>query len=154
MGDRLDGLPLWLARRVIDWKFTDAGWHEHVDPRIGAIVAAVPLAADFDMASLAQPRVPLALVTAGQDLWLIPRFHSDRVLQVCERCERLAELPDAGHGAMLSPPPPGLTGLAGRLLNDPPGFDRSRMCQVDRRIGGFFDRHRQPGDAPATTASR
>ena len=56
----------------------------------------VPAAADFDMASLAAPRVPLGLVTAGQDRWLIPRFHSDRVLAACRPCERLADLAAAG----------------------------------------------------------
>ena len=64
-----------------------------LDPRIAAIVAAVPLAADFDMASLAAPRAPLGLVTAGKDAWLVPGFHSDRVLQACASCERVALFP-------------------------------------------------------------
>ena len=46
-----------------------------------------------------------------------------------------------GHGALLSPLPPGLTGLAAALLNDPPGFDRSQLPALDRRIAGFFSRH-------------
>ena len=46
-----------------------------------------------------------------------------------------------GHGAPLSPLPPGLSGLLGDLLNDPPGFDRARMVDVDRKIAAFFRRH-------------
>jgi hypothetical protein len=108
---------------------------------VAAVVAGVPFSADFDMASLAAPPVPLGLVTAGQDRWLIPRFHGDRVLAACTACERVAALPHAGHGALLSPLPPGLTGLAGDLLNDPPGFDRAEMAEVDRRITAFFAKH-------------
>jgi len=55
-------------------RFSDATWQEHTDPRVAAIVAAVPYAADFDMASLAAPRVPVGLVTAPRDKWLIPQF--------------------------------------------------------------------------------
>lgn len=113
----------------------------HADPRVAAVVAGVPSSADFDMASLAHPRVPLGLVTARQDRWLIPRFHSDRVLQACQSCELIADLPTGGHGALLSPLPPGLTGLLGDMLNDPPGFDRSQMAEVDRKITAFFAMH-------------
>lgn len=140
-GNLLDGLKRWVARTVLRWKFSDDTPRAHHDPRVAAVVAGVPLAADFDMASLAQPRVPLALVTAPLDAWLVPRFHSEPVLRACKPCEHLAEIPGGGHGALLSPPPPGLTGLAGELLNDPPGFDRSVLPAIDRRIVGFFDRH-------------
>ena len=78
--------------------------------------------------------MPLALVTARQDKWLIPRFHSDAVLAVCAACERLADFATGGHGALLSPLPPGLSGLVGDLLNDPPGFDRAELPAVDRKI--------------------
>ena len=30
-----------------------------------------------------------------------------------------------------------LQGLAARLLNDPQGFDRARMREIDRRVIGF-----------------
>lgn len=143
-GGPLDGLRLALARAVIDWRFGDATPHGHVDPRVAAIVAGVPTAADFDFATLSEPRVPLALITAGQDRWLIPRFHADRVLAVCRPCEHLADLPLGGHGALLSPLPPGLTGLVGEMLNDPPGFDRTVLPEVDRRIVAYFGRHLLP----------
>jgi hypothetical protein len=140
-GGPLDGLKKRLALAVIRHRFDDAAPRAHTDPRVAAVVAAMPASADFDMASLASPHVPLALVTARQDRWLVPRFHSDRVLAACTPCEHLADLPTAGHGAGLSPLPPGLTGLIGDLLNDPPDFDRSVLPEVDRRIAAFFVRH-------------
>jgi predicted dienelactone hydrolase len=143
-GGPFDGLKRWLARTVIDHRFDDARLRSDADPRIVAVVAGVPFAADFDMASLATPRVPLGLVTAHQDRWLVPRFHADRVLEVCTSCEHIADIESGGHGALLSPPPPHLTGLVGELLNDPPGFDRSAMAEVDRKITAFFERHVLP----------
>jgi predicted dienelactone hydrolase len=141
-GGPLDGIKKWLARTVIGWKFADSTVHQHSDPRIAAVVAGVPAAAHFDMASLATPTVPLALISAQQDRWLIPRFHSDRVLQAClPRCEHLIDLPNAGHGALLSPLPPGFTGLEAALLNDPPGFERAQMAEVDNQTTAFFARH-------------
>src|SRR5256885_11222426 len=79
-GDFLDGLKKTIAMTVIRWRFEDATWQTHADPRIAAIVAAVPYSADFDMDSLAAPRVPLALVTAPPDKWLRPRLPSRPVL--------------------------------------------------------------------------
>lgn len=141
-GRPFDGLKKWAALLVIRHRFDDAVPREHNDPRIAAVVAGVPSSADFDMASLATPRVPLGLVTAGQDRWLVPPFHSDRVLAAClPRCELVAAMPAGGHGALLSPSPPGLTGLIGDMLNDPPGFDRATLPEVDRRIAAFFSAH-------------
>ncbi|MEO8807375.1 MAG: dienelactone hydrolase [Burkholderiaceae bacterium] len=140
-GSVFDGLRKWLALAVIRHRFDDSTPRTHVDPRVAAVVAGVPAAADFDMASFANPRVPLGLVTAQQDRWLVPRFHSDRVLQACKPCEHIADLPNGGHGALLSPLPPGLTGLIGDMLNDPPGFDRSVLPEVDHKITAFFGRH-------------
>jgi predicted dienelactone hydrolase len=140
-GGVLDGLKEWAALNVIRLRFADSTMRAHHDPRVAAVVAGVPAAADFDMASLAAPPVPLALITAGRDRWLVPRFHSDRVLQACRTCEHLADLPAAGHGALLSPLPPGLSGLLGELLNDPPGFDRTAMPDVDGKITAFFERY-------------
>jgi hypothetical protein len=86
----------------------------------------------------------MALVTAQQDRWLIPKLHSDRVLASCSYCMHLADLPTGEHGAYLSPSPPGLTGLVGDLLNDPPGFDRSVMTEVDKQITAFLVRQLLP----------
>jgi predicted dienelactone hydrolase len=143
-GSPLDGLKKWAAHTVIDLRFTDATPRESTDARVAAVVAGVPFAADFDLPSLASPRVPLGLVTAQQDRWLVPRFHSDRVLAACKPCEHIADLPTGGHGALLSPLPPGFSGLVGELLNDPPGFDRSVLPEVDRKIAAFFGRHLLP----------
>ncbi|MFZ6733008.1 alpha/beta hydrolase family protein [Undibacterium sp. Ji42W] len=140
-GGMLDGLKKWLALTIIRSRFSDTTMREHHDPRVAAIVAGVPAAADFDMTSLQNPSVPLGLVTAGQDRWLVPRFHSDRVLAACKTCEAVAQLPDAGHGSLLSPLPPNLTGLVGDMLNDPPGFDRTQMAAVDKKITAFFEKH-------------
>ncbi len=139
-GGMFDGIKKTVALAVIRHRFDDATPQTHTDPRIAAVVSGVPMAAVFDMASLAKPRVPLALVTAQQDRWLIPKFHSDRVLQACSGCELLADLKTAGHGALLSPLPPGFTGLLGEMLNDPPGFDRSVMGEVDQKITAFLVR--------------
>ena len=74
----------------------------------------------------------------------MPRFHGDAVLAACPSCERLADLATGGHGAYLSPPPPNLTGLVGELLNDPEGFDRAQLAEVDRRVAAFFRKHLLP----------
>lgn len=145
-GGPLDGIKKWGALLVIRHRFGDATPREDHDPRIAAIVAGVPSAADFDMATLSHPRVALGLITARQDRWLIPRFHSDRVLAAClPRCELIADMPTGGHGALLSPPPPGLTGLIGDMLNDPPGFDRAGVLpEVNRKTTAFFSAHLLP----------
>ena len=145
-GSWFDRIRKWGALFVIRHRFADATPRAHQDPRIAAVVAGVPASADFDMASLVAPRVPLGLITAQQDRWLVPRYHSDRVLAAClPRCELIADLPTGGHGTLLSPPPPGLTGLIGELLNDPPEFDRSALLpEVNRKTAVFFSAHLLP----------
>ena len=143
-GDRFDGLKKKTAAFVIRHRFDDAAWQAHDDPRVQAVVAAVPAAADFDPASLVTPRVPLAFVTAGRDKWLAPALHAGAILQAClPRCTLLADLPGAGHGAFLSPPPPleRLDAISADLLGDPPGFDRTQLRAVDQSIASFFLRH-------------
>ena len=142
-GGVLDPLKRAVVRVILEHKFAaDTRLRDDGDPRIAAVVAGVPAAADFDLGSLAAPRVPLGIVTARGDRWLIPRFHGDAVLAACKPCEHVADFPDGGHGALLAPPPPPLEGLVGELLNDPPGFDRAREAPaVDAKIVGFFRRH-------------
>ncbi|MEO6279098.1 dienelactone hydrolase [Roseateles sp.] len=144
-GGALDGFKRWLAQRVLNWKFAgDAASQTHTDPRIAAVVAGVPLAADFDLATLAHPRVPLGLITASDDRWLLPRFHSDPLRAACTGCELLADLQGAGHGALLAPPPPAaeLGALACAMLCDPPGFDRPAATALwVARTVDFFRRH-------------
>jgi len=147
-GDLFDGLKETVALIVIRHRFEDdAAWYSHSDPRVQAVVAAVPFAADFDPASLARPRVPLGLVLAERDQWLAPRFHGGAVLKACQpRCELLADIAAGGHGSMLSPlPPPAVLGArASALLSDPTGFDRSQMAAVNQRIAAFFRAHLLP----------
>jgi predicted dienelactone hydrolase len=146
-GNFLDGLKKTVAVGAIRSRFTDETWHVHSDPRIRAVVAGVPYSADFDAASLATPPVPLGLVTARLDKWLTPRFHSDRIVAACKSCEVVADMPTAGHGALLAPPPPidRLGEIAADLLGDPPGFDRNGILPgVDRKIAAFFTRHLLP----------
>ena len=143
-GNLLDGPKKAVARFVIRQRLDDERWFTHDDPRFRAVVSGVPFAADFDPASLAVPRVPLALVTSGRDTWLTPRFHSGPILQAClPRCELLADMATAGHAALLSPPPPPevLGPIARDLLSDPPGFDRGELPAVNARIAAFFRRH-------------
>jgi predicted dienelactone hydrolase len=137
-GGWLDGLKERVALWVLQRRLNDSTWYAYQDPRIAAIVAGVPFAADFDPASLATPRVPLALVTARKDKWLNPQYHSDAVLKACSGCIHLADLATGGHGALLSPLPPHLSGTLGDLVNDPPGFDRSVLPALDHKITTFF----------------
>lgn len=128
-------------------KLTDATWYAYTDPRIAAIVAGVPFAADFDAGSLAAPKVALGIISAQQDRWLLPRFHSERILRVCTTFEKLADLQGAGHGALLSPLPPRVSGLLFDLIGDPAGFDRARAVpEVNQKIAAFFRRHLVPLD--------
>jgi predicted dienelactone hydrolase len=147
-GNAFDGLKQKVAVFAIRRRFDDdASWYTHDDPRVQAVVAAVPFAADFDPASLANPRVPLGLVLAERDKWLAPRFHGGAILQACApRCELVADIATGGHGSMLSPPPPhsALSDRAWALIGDPPGFDRTQMGAVDLRSTAFFVAHLLP----------
>ena len=129
---------------MIGWRFGDGTPQSHHDARVKAVVAMVPFAADFDPASLATPRVPLGLITAGKDINQVPRFHIEAIKAAClPRCTDLMTLPEAGHGAMLSPLPPLEPGSIGhQLLSDPPGFDRaSTVPRINARIADHFVQH-------------
>lgn len=141
-GNLWDWLKRTVALGVLCQRFQDPTWHSHHDPRVAAVIAAVPFAADFDMPTLATPRVPLGLATADGDINQIPRFHSHAVLAVCGTCEHLVDLKEAGHGAFLSPLPPFTLGsIEAELLNDPEGFDRHALVEVHPTIAEFFRRH-------------
>jgi predicted dienelactone hydrolase len=145
-GGWLDGLKKAVAIGALRQRFGDAEPVLAHDPRIAVAVAGVPAAADFDLESLRQPRVALGLVTAGQDVWLTPRWHGQAVAAACAPCERIAHLPQAGHNVMLSPAPPmELLGDTERhLLSDPPGFDRGALRALDQAIVAFLRRHLLP----------
>ena len=144
-GNALDGVKKTVAMWLIRWHLRgDAQWYGHTDPRIRAVVAGVPFAADFDLQTLAAPPVPLGLIQAEQDLWLIPKFHSGPVIAACKTCETLASLPMGGHGALLSPLPRDLPARIERLLADPPGFNRAELPALDQRTSAFFQKHLLP----------
>ena len=139
-GDWLDGIKKTVAQTVIRHRLDDGSWYTRTDPRIAAVIADVPFAADFDPASLQQPKVPLGLVRSGRDAWLTPAFHIDRIAQACQRCEMVVDLPNGGHGSLMSPQPTALAGTVARLLRDPPGFDRALVPQAHARIVTFYAR--------------
>ena len=142
-GGWLDGLKKQVALAVIRYRFGDNSAYSHQDPRIRAIIAAVPFAADFDLSTLVTPSVPLGLILARQDINQIPRFHGLAVQRVCETCTTVADLPQAGHGVMLSPLPPlGATdSIAFQLLSDPPGFERKQLPALHQKVADFFKQH-------------
>jgi predicted dienelactone hydrolase len=143
-GNALDPLKIWTARRIIDWRFSDATVHFYRDFRIKAAVAMVPFAADFLPESLAQPAVKLGLVIARKDVNQVPRFHVEAILKACApRCEVVMDLAEGGHGAMLSPMPPLQPGSIGsQLLSDPSSFDRAQaIADLNARVAEFFVRH-------------
>lgn len=141
-GNALDGLRKGISRMVLRWRLDDSNWYSHHDPRITAVIAEVPFAADFDMASLAKPKSTLGIVQAGQDQWLAPRYHSNQVIKACAGCEVVADVPTAGHGSFLSPPPARqyLSDTAWELLRDPPGFDRALVAPTHDKAVAFFRR--------------
>ena len=144
-GGPLDGVKKAIATPLIRRALADdPASYGHTDPRIKAVASAVPFAADFDLQSLTNPAVPLGLIQAGQDRWLVPRFHSAAVITQCKSCETIANLPEAGHGALLAPLPPDLEGRIGRLLADPPGFQRAELPKLYQRIEAFFNKHLLP----------
>lgn len=142
-GGWLDGLKLWVAKRVISWRFTDDTLRQDADARVVAAIAMVPFAADFVPESLATPRIALGLVIADKDVNQVPSLHVEAIRRVCEpRCEVVMHLPNAGHGAMLSPAPPFKAGsIASKLLSDPPTFDRATsLAGLHELIANFFTR--------------
>lgn len=143
-GNLLDGIKKQIVLGVHRQRFDDDTWYTHHDARVAAAVAAVPFAADFDMASLARPRIPLGLVIAGGDVNQVPRFHVGAVRAACAACTTVADMPQAGHGVMLSPlpPPDVMTGIAQELNGDPPGFDRATAVPaMNASIAAFFNQH-------------
>jgi predicted dienelactone hydrolase len=118
------------------------------DPRIAAVTLAVPVSALFSAESLARIRIPVGIVRAEQDQVLVPRFHTDHVLQHCTTCTLLADLPGAGHFDVLWPWPESVARevaalqLRGGLPN--PGFDPARRDAARAKIVRFHLKHLVP----------
>lgn len=138
-GGMLDPLRLAVARRVINSRLaSQTNMESWTEPRITAAVAAVPMAAPIDMASLATPGIPVGLVRGGQDAWLAPQWHIDAVRAACKHCVLIVDMPNGGHASTLSPQVPDLPARAAALMDDPPGFDRASLPGVYAAITHFF----------------
>ncbi len=142
-GGWLDGVKIQAAMAVIRYRFSDTTLYSHEDRRIRAVIAAVPFAADFDLSTLVKPKIPLGLILAGKDINQIPRFHGQVVQKICQTCVTIADMPQAGHGMMLSPLPPlgAADSISSQLLSDPPGFERSSLLALHLKIAEFFKQH-------------
>ena len=136
-GGPLDGAKKQIVSAIIERKWDDPAWYEHVDGRIVAVAAGVPFAADFDADSLRQPKVALLIISARKDRWLNPQFHSDAIVAACRTCEPPLTMESGGHGALLGPLPPG--GDLSELIQDPPGFDRgTEVPRINAAITRYF----------------
>lgn len=147
-GGILDSIKKSVALTIIGWQMGDAQMHGYTDPRIRAIVSATPWAANFDPATLYSPAVPLGLIQAERDVWLVPKFHVGAIIADCKSCETISSMPTAGHGAMLSPFPPELPGTLARLVGDPADFNRAaEVPLLQQRTKTFFQKHLFPAVA-------
>ncbi|MDO5288006.1 MAG: dienelactone hydrolase [Pseudomonadota bacterium] len=148
-GGPQDAATLAAVREQLRAARPDPTEHTYTGPRVRAIVAEVPLAANFDPASLAQPVAPLGLIRASADRWLPPRFHVDAVRAACPACTLIADLPHAGHGALLAPAPQHLPPLAQRLLAGPAPLPAPLAQSTRQATAAFFLRHlTEAGKAP------
>lgn len=146
-----DGVKITLARWYVNLRYgRDTDEESHTDARVQAVVAAVPMAAPIDLDSIRHPSLPhppaLGLIEARRDEWLVPRFHIDPVREACgPRCELVADLPEGGHGAVLSPWSDERAAAVDQYLMDPPGFKRaSEVPATFDRIVAFFNHHLLP----------
>ncbi len=110
------------------------------DARVAAVALSVPVAAIFTDASLAAIRIPVGIVEATADDVLLPRFHSDRVLQLCGSCKKIDSLAGGNHFDVLSPWPEAvgrpMASLGGGAFDSK--FDRTRLPASYQRIAAFF----------------
>lgn len=143
-GNWADNIKLTLASWVHRLWFGDETLYGHQDPRIKAVLATVPMAVPFDLATLAKPAVPTGLVVAGQDLWLAPQAHVRAVQAACTTCTLVLDLPQAGHGSLFSPWPAELAESLTPMLVDPPGFARADLPMLYKKMVAFFNAQLTP----------
>jgi hypothetical protein len=110
----------------------------HQDSRVKAVVAALPVAAVIDSASLRNLQAATGLISADQDQVLAPRWHVLTVEATCPSCTALGTVKGGGHLSILSPLPDELVRGLGVWAKDPAGFDRSSLTAIYQRIAGFF----------------
>ena len=127
------------GRAVAD---AEAGADPRPDPRVAAVTVSVPVAAIFSADSLARIRVPVGVLRAGRDQWLLPRFHADHLLQRCSICTVLARLDGAGHMDLLGPWPQevarSVAAQQPRGGVPEPGFDPAARAAAFQAVAAFF----------------
>lgn len=121
-----------------------AAFDPRPDPRIASVSLSVPVASIFSAESLARVRVPVGLIAAQANEWLVPRFHSGHAARHCRACTVLANLPGATHFDVMQPWPAAAaaevarTQLRGAAAN--PAFDGRLREEAYARVVQF---HRQ-----------
>jgi len=132
-------------RRVSAWFASLAGRdtsvHGHAVALVRAAVAAVPVGAVIEPASLAEVAIPVGLVVATEDRILAPALHVNAVQAACPRCRTLAVLDGAGHDSVLSPWPAEIAQRARLSGPEAAAFDRGRLPDLYRTIAQFFAEH-------------
>ena len=113
----------------------------HRDPRIAAVIAAVPIAAVVNSASVAASGVPIGLISASEDTVLLTKLHSTALAAACGRCTTLAALNPGGHFSVLAPWPAEMQQQEGGIALDPPGFDRAQVAAANQATARFFSQH-------------
>ena len=132
-------------RRVAAWRAgadnQDTTSHGVVVSRVRASVAAVPVGAVIDPASLVDIAIPVGLVAATADRILAPTMHVNAVQAACPRCRTIAVLDGAGHDSVLSPWPLVVAEKARLSGPESAAFDRGRLPDLYRTIAQFFAEH-------------
>lgn len=134
-GDWLDWLRMARTLAHVHYAMRDETLHGHDDPRVAAVVAEVPVLAEFHMPSLVSSTRAIGVVQALADQYVSPRLHSGALLRACSQCVELASVPGAGHLSFISPATPETSGT------DAPGFDRRAVADVHARVVAFFSKH-------------
>jgi predicted dienelactone hydrolase len=146
-GNSGDAAKLALAKAVHRLRFSDETLFSHVDPRIKAVLASMPMAVPFDISSFAKPSAAIGLIAAGQDKWLAPAAHVRAVQAACASCTMVLDMPEAGHGSLLSPWPAELAQSLTPLLVDPLGFARADLPAAYAKMVKFFTHHLAPAQS-------
>ena len=103
------------------------------------MVALSPVGAVFSAASLAAVRLPVLVVAAAQDRFLVPRFHADWITANLPGVQHQS-VPNAWHYAFMDSPSVAIPTEDGDVRADPPGFDRPvYLRQLGQALPVFFD---------------
>lgn len=115
------------------------------DERIRVVTVSVPVAAIFTAESLSKITIPVGVLAASNDEWLLPKFHSEYVLKQCKACVSLGTLPNAGHMDLLAPWPTAVANSVGAQATrggmPNPKFDEKDRILGFERIIKFFNQH-------------